>query len=308
MVNEKACTLKGESLFSKTRVLTIKMLMFLFVFILFFPVKALIAGDMEKGSSGIGESAQTMISLELKKGYYYRYIPLKEESNIYQDVYVTDETDDAWKGIIATVLGEKVTFQHFELNKDNLILKRSENMRKSEVMVKSKLYSERRGEAILAFSYLDQPGETDVILALVKPYILLESKNFKLADVGEKDFSISEYEKYESYPEIPKLGKFQIASYELKTDGTMALELENKLSEDREVTFIMVGTKVTRVNQILPAQGIRQLSFATGQTGSAGQEYSVFVEIRFRDPKKKQTSTSSREFKGIYGQKKEYGE
>lgn len=307
---------------------------------------------------GIEEDSEAMSKLGLKKGYRYRYMPIQEGTGIYQDMYVTDETDDIWKGIIATVIGDKVTFQHFELDKKSLIPKSSENVRKSEVMDEAKLYPERRGEGMLAFFMLDfqqkynfnlsdviakgskqiqydmvvthvenvqkqgynthnirlsesYPGQTkesDVFVSIEKPYILVENQDFRLVDIEKKDFLISEYEQYESYPAIPKLGQFTIASYELKTDGTMVLELVNNLLEDSEVTYFIVGTQVTNVNQILPAQSSKQFSFATGQTGSAGQEYSVFVEIRFKDPEKEQISTSSMEFNGIYGEKKEYGE
>jgi len=253
-------------------------------------------------------SAIDLGAIGLEQGFYYHYTSKDDSASSFQDIYITDETASAWKGVAVTVIENKVTFQRFELTKRGLKLVQSENMRKSDLAGPAKLLPGRRGEVIVAFGHLYNHPEENSVFSSREPYILIESRYLKLAEAKPKTFSVSEYNQYRSYPEIPRLGDFEVVSYELKPDGVMDLTLTNRKDRDLRITLVIADGRITRLDRAVPAGARRSIRFPVGQAGSAGQEFKVFVEVRFQDPGGIELSSAAMEFSGVYGLKREYGE
>lgn len=84
----------------------------------------------EGQKSIIKEFELKMQGLEFRQGMRYSYAGMNTVTNI----YVMEETDSLWRGIIAIILdGREVAFNKFELDKEILFLQASELLEKEEI-------------------------------------------------------------------------------------------------------------------------------------------------------------------------------
>ncbi|GEM_PF-2224322 len=116
-------------------------------------------------------------TLEFGKGMLYSYLGTGGESI---DVYVTEESDALWKGVIATVVGNSVAFNEFELDREVLSLRATGVLKKEEVGKNAAMQPSLLSLAT-PFGILSFQQQFGISVAQI-----IERKSFELESGGQK--------------------------------------------------------------------------------------------------------------------------